>query len=254
MKGNAAKPAGGSANIFLRAVRVAVRFAAMAAVFYVVAYEPIVPFFPVCWEAGTEGPVRHRLYGNMTDEFAQALNSEHFLEYRQRRVGNVIFMTLRDWIFGAWYPYSITTRAISRVLWHRHGVDQKEVFQRRVRLPEFDRHWPTCEAVREIAFVGGKWSREGPSPIWYKKAGMPRPRGFIDAEVPGWADGYPWLDPNESRLADLAMALVFGLGVGCLLATWRGSGMGRYLVRGASYAVLAETGFIVWEAFTVFRT
>ena len=248
------KTTDGSAEVRRRVLRVLVRFVAIAAVAYVIGFEPIVPFFPVCWEEGSEGPVRHTLYGGMTDEFAEAMSFQHFNEQRVRRVGNVNFMTVHDWIFGAWYPYSVMTNAISYIITDRHGIGIKEIFQRRVRLPEFDRHWPTCEAVREIAFVGGKWSREGPSPIWYKKAGMPRPRGFIDAEVPGWADGYPWLDPNESRLADLAMALVFGLGVGCLLATWRGSGMGRYLVRGASYAVLAETGFIVWEAFTVFRT
>ena len=219
MKGNLAQPAGGSANIFLRAVRVTVRFLAMAAVVYVVANEPIVPFFPVCWEAGPEGPVRHTLYGNMTDEFAQGVSFQHFMEQRGRRVGNVIFMTVRDWIFGAWYPYTVTTRSISYIIWDRHGLDQKEVFQRRVRLPEFDRHWPTCEAVRAIAFVGGKWSREGPSPIWYKRAGMPRPEGFVDATLRGGEDGDPWLDPDERILVKLSMALIFGLGVGCLLAT-----------------------------------
>ena len=79
---------------------------------------------------------------------------------------------------------------------------------------------------------------------------MPRPEGFVDATLRGGEDGDPWLDPNESAGR---MASIFGLGVGCLLATWRGRGMGRYLVRGASYAVLAEMGFIVWDGFAIFR-
>ena len=82
---------------------------------------------------------------------------------------------------------------------------------------------------------------------------MPRPEGFVDATVRGGEDSDPWLDPDESRLADLAMAFIFGFGVGCLLTTWRGRGMGRYLVRSASFALLAVIGFIVWDAFAKFR-
>ena len=230
------KTTDGSAEVRRRVLRVLVRFVAIAAVAYVIGFEPIVPFFPVCWEEGSEGPVRHTLYGGMTDEFAEAMSFQHFNEQRVRRVGNVNFMTVHDWIFGAWYPYSVMTNAISYIITDRHGIGIKEIFQRRVRLPEFDRHRPTCEAVRAIAFVGGKWSREGPSPIWYKRAGMPRPIGFVDAQVPGYADGEPGAGLGEFVFACLLVAFAFGAALGYLLAVWRERNALRYISFGGLYA------------------
>ena len=229
MRDRVLKTAVATAGFRRRVLRVLVRFVAIAAVAYVIGFEPIVPFYPVCWEEGSEGPVRHTLYGGMTDEFAEAMNFQHFREQRTRRVCNVIFMTLNDWIFGFWYPYSVMANAISYIITVRHGIDTQEIFQRRVRLPEFDRRWPTCEAVRSIAFVGGKWSREGPSPIWYKRAGMPRPVGFVDAQVPGWADGEPGGSMGEFVFACLLVAFTFGAAAGYLLAVWRERNMLRYI-------------------------
>lgn len=117
-----------------RALRVLARFAVMAAVAYVISYEPIVPLFPVCWEAGLEGPVRHTLYDTVTDEFTQALRFHQYPEHR-RHVGGVILMPVREWMFGFWYPSRITTAAVWRIVSERHGLDRDEVFRRSVRLP-----------------------------------------------------------------------------------------------------------------------
>ncbi len=236
MKDRVTKVAEESAGVRRRALRVAVRFLAIATVAYVIGFEPIVPFFPVCHEAGPEGPVHQTLYGSMTDEFAQALSYQHFHEQRGRRVGNVIFMTVYDWIFGAWFPYNITTRAISLIITERHGIDGGDVHRRRIRLPELDRGWPTCEAVRAIAFVGGKWSREGPLPIWYKRAGMPRPAGFVDAQVPGFPHREPGGGLGEFVFACLLVAFTFGAAAGYLLAVWRERNMLRTISMGGLYA------------------
>ncbi len=246
MKDRVAKVAGDSTGVRRRVLRVAIRFVAIAAVTYVIGFEPIVPFFPVCHEARPEGPVHKTLYGNMTDEFAEALSYQRFHEQRGRRVGNIRFLTVSDSIFGFWFPYNITTRTISRIITERHGIDSDDVHRLRTRLPEFDRGWPTCEAVRAIAFVGGKWSREGPSPIWYKGAGMPRPEGFVDAQVPGFPHREPGVSMGEYLFACLMVAFAFGAAAGYLLAVWRERNLLRYISFGGLYAsIFAVTAPVI---------
>jgi hypothetical protein len=218
MRDRAAEIADVTVGVRHHTLRVLARFAVMAAVAYVIAYEPIVPFFPVCYEEGSDGPVRHTLYGPVSDEFARALRFHQYPE-RRRHVGGLMLMPVREWMFGFWYPNGLTTAAVWRLVSARHDLDRDAVFTRDGRLPGFERRWPTCEAVREIALVSGKWSREGPSPIWYKRAGMPRPVGFIDAQVPAHSRGDPVPDRGDLFLVDLGVAFAFGLGVGCLLAT-----------------------------------
>lgn len=59
---------------------------------------------------------------------------------------------------------------------------------------------------------------------------MPRPEGFVDAQVPALTRGEPWPDRGGIFLVDLGVALAFGLAMGCLIATWRGRDMARLLL------------------------
>ncbi len=219
MRKRAAKIDEATAGVRRRALRVLIRFVAIAAAAYVVGFEPIVPFFPACYEKGPDGPVRHTIYGAVTDEFAEALRYHQYPENR-RHIGGMMLMSIDEWTFGSWIPDELTMWAIWRIVSKRHGLDSTQVFRRQVRLPGFERYWPSCEAVRAIALEGGKWSREGPSPIWYKGAGMPRPEGFVDAQVPHFQyrpDG----GLGEFAFACLLVAFAFGAAAGYLLAVWR---------------------------------
>ena len=212
-----------------RTVRVAIRLAAIAALVYVAAYVPVVPFFPVCHEEGRHRPIRYTLYGGMTDEFVQALRYQQYPE-GARRVGNMIFMTVDEAVFGTWYPYAITTDAIWHVMWERLGIKRTDAFKRRVRVPAFDRQWPTCDAVRAIALEGGKWSREGPSPIWYKRRACRARRASRRVPCPDGRKGSPMGSDAAYLLTWLGLCLGLGLATGYLVATWHGREMRAYLM------------------------
>ena len=221
-----------------RALRVAVRLAVMAAVAYVVAYEPIVPFLPVCHEYTESGPVRRTLFGPMTDEFAATLDYREY-PHKTRRVGNMIFMTVHEWTFGPWRPFGVVRDAVLVTVSRRHEFLISDIDRGRVRLPAFNHTSPTCEAVRAIAFEGGKWSREGPSPIWYDPANTPRPEGFREGErIPNWRKGEPGLDSYVRLQVDLAVLVAFGIAMGYLVGVWRDRGrldMLRCLSLGAAF-------------------
>jgi hypothetical protein len=205
-----------------RALRVAVRLAAMVALAYVVAYEPIVPFLPVCHEYTESGPVRRTLFGLMTDEFATTLDRQEY-PYDTRRVGNMIFMTVYEWTASPWRPFEVVRDVVLAIVSRRHGIAIRDIARGQVNLPRFNYTYPTCEAVRGIAFEGGKWSREGPSPIWYDPANTPRPEGFRGGErMPNWRKGEPGLEPNVRLQVDLAMKIAFGIAMGYLAGVWRG--------------------------------
>ena len=220
-----------------RALRLAVRLAEVAAVAYVIAYEPIVPFFPVCYEKGPDGPVRHTLYGAVTDEFAQALRYHQYPENR-RHIGGMMLMSVEEWAFGYWFPDGLTNRAIWHIVEERHSIDRDELTTLSVRLPGFQRRWPTCEAVRAIVLEGGKWSHEGPSPIWYEGAGMPRPLGFVDVWTPSLPYSEPGGDEDEKFFAYLLRMAALGAAAGYLVATWRERDVSRHLAKGGLYGAL----------------
>ena len=220
-----------------RALRVAVRFVALAAVAYVIAYEPIVPFFPVCYEGGPDDLVRYTCYGAVTDEFAEALHYHQYPENR-RHIGGMMLMSVEEWTLGYWFPEEITNRAIWHIIEERHGIDRDDLTAGVVRLPEFEKRWPTCAAVRAIVLEGGKWSREGPSPIWYIYAGMPRPAGFVTVRAAILPYREPGGDAGEDFLAHCLKIAAFGAAAGYLLAIWRERNVLRYLSMGGLYGAL----------------
>jgi len=220
-----------------RALRVAVRFVALAAVAYVIAYEPIVPFFPVCYEGGPDEPIRHTLYGAVTDEFVEALRYHQYPENR-RYIGGIMLMSVEEWTLGYWFPEEITNRAIWHIIEERHGISRKALTTGVVRLPEFEFRWPTCAAVRAIVLEDGEWSREGPSPIWYIYAGMPRPEGFVTVRAAILPYREPGPDMGEDFLAHCLKIAAFGAAAGYLLAIWRERGVLRYLSMGGLYGAL----------------
>ena len=220
-----------------RAVRVAVRFVVLATVAYAVGFVPIVPFLPVCHKVSGDGATRRVLIGLPTDEFAAGLR--HMEQPKGKwALGNMVFITVGEWIHGYWSPYEVTTNAIWHVLIIHRGISREDARMRRIGLPEFHGALPTCRAVRAIAFRGGKWSREGPSPTWSRAGGGSLPWGFDWGRVPGWRFGYAGTSFVEDLYVWLSMNIAFGIALGYLWAIWRERSMRRNLAKGGAFGLL----------------
>ena len=177
------------------------------------------------------------MVGLTTDEFAEALR--HLEQPKGKWVlGNMVFITVGEWIHGYWDPYEVTTNAIWSVLYFNRGILREDARMRRIALPEFHGIWPTCKAVRAIAFKGGKWSREGPSPIWARAGGGSLPWGFDRGRVPDWRFGYAETSFIEDLYVWLGMNIAFGIAMGYLWAVWRERGLRRNLAKGAAFGLL----------------
>jgi hypothetical protein len=136
----------------------------------------------------------------------------------------------------------------------RRRVERADVTMRHVLLPAFDLDRPNCEAVREIAFVGGKWPREGPAPIWYRGAGMPRPEGFREGSVPMWELHDPDWSYGAYQFAWLGLCLGLGLAIGYLDGTWHGREMRAYFMMwgtfGGGIGLAAPLALVVYIVLT----
>jgi hypothetical protein len=123
---------------------------------------------PVCSDLNNwlnEGNV----YGEMTQEFEH----EFLGSLYHRKMFSLLtwrreaFITLSDW-WDYELRWNFTNKAIYRLVAKRHGIEPSDVWEGKVRFEGFSGRGsqsPTCEGVREIAIVGGKWSVSGPPMI-----------------------------------------------------------------------------------------
>jgi hypothetical protein len=136
---------------------------------YLVSAGYIMRLRPVCidydkWWVGGD------IHGRMTDEFAReyARSTDHLLMFSFLTWQREPYIRIGDWWDDDDDRLNATYKAINRIVARRHGIEASDIWRRNVRLAGFEQFYhsgPTCEGVREIAIVGGRWSVSGPPRI-----------------------------------------------------------------------------------------
>ena len=79
-------------------------------------------------------------------------------------IGVTYLVTVKDWIADE-LLWNFTSKAVWNILENRNLAKKFELTEDLIKSVLFDKFSePTCQGLREIAIVGGKWEFEGPSP------------------------------------------------------------------------------------------
>ena len=99
----------------------------------------------------------------MTDDFLKAFGEE-VAGVAILDIGVTYLVTVKDWISDE-LLWNFTSKAVWNILENRNLAKNFELTENLIKSGLFDKFSePTCQGLREISIVGGKWEFEGPSP------------------------------------------------------------------------------------------
>ena len=123
---------------------------------------PIVPFQPICRELRAFSS-HHTVGWLMTDNFLKAFGEE-VAGVAILDIGVTYLVTVKDWISDE-LLWNFTSKAVWNILENRNLAKNFELTENLIKSGLFDKFSePTCQGLREISIVGGKWEFEGPNP------------------------------------------------------------------------------------------
>ncbi|MFB3151372.1 MAG: hypothetical protein ACE10M_12495 [Alphaproteobacteria bacterium] len=124
---------------------------------------PIVPFQPICRELRAFSS--HDTVGwRISEDFHRAFGEE-VAWVNITDIGVTYLVTVKDWVADELLR-NFTSKAVWNILEKRNLAKKFELTEDLIKSGLFDT-FPrrvTCEGLREIAIVGGKWEFEGPNP------------------------------------------------------------------------------------------
>jgi len=136
---------------------------------------PIIPDRPVCFGERTFNPISlltgyAEISGDLTDDFhdlwARTLDGTRYHAPRRGRV----LMRIGEW-FDLDNRYHATFKTVKALMEARESVRRSELGTD-ISLPGFGPHGiVTCQGLRDIAIVGGKWEHGGPWPAVRRENG-----------------------------------------------------------------------------------